>query len=106
MTDNNNEMPKPVIGLLTGLIGVLSGFMLRQVLPSFEGVDILNVYQRENKPAVARHYRKGLDSIVVQDSANKNQYVVMSKYLATIADEGERVAEEVEIKKTVGWYIK
>jgi len=68
--------------------------------------DALKVYQRADKPVVARHYRSGTDSILVQDPADKQRFILMHNYLLTIPDVGAREAEEVEIKRTVEWYTK
>ncbi len=106
MIEDNKKMPASVAGMLGGITGVIACIILESSLPSFKGGETLQIYQRKDKPTVARHYRDCADSILVQDPTNKQQFISMGNYLRTIKDVGAREAEEVEIKRTVEWYTK
>lgn len=84
------------IGFASGL-GVAAG-------TAGGGTSDARIFERENQPVVMRVYKKGADTILVQDNpCDQTHYVALDSYLGTILDPQKREIEEVNIKKLVGW---
>lgn len=85
------------IGLVTGIC-ISTGFMIYNT-PNTSRVE---VFQRENKPAVMRIYKTGSDGLYVESV--KDKFITSNQYLKQIPNEADRKIEEAKIKKIVGWY--
>ena len=93
------------------LKGVVSGFaagalgILALVIGVQPNLDRTQTFQRgENKPAVMRLYKWGGDGIMVQDGTNTNSYIPLFTYLKQFKNPADKIIEEQEIKKVIGWY--
>ena len=93
---------KIMYSILGGIVCLVAGITIGTAIPLEQEV---RIFQREEgKPAVARIYKTGPDSIAVQDSTDKDKYLDYQNYLDTIKDPADREIERAEILKAVEWY--
>jgi len=110
MPEDKNKNPAQEKGnIFVG--GIVAGFItasLVTIATTFyneANLSEIKTFQRENsKPAVMRLYRRGADSILVQDTNEPGKFIPLEQYLQSIPSQADKNIERAGIEKTVGWY--
>jgi len=99
------ELSKFEVGLFSLAFGVIigGGFAMLDKPQLTKS----QIFQRgQEKPAVMRMYKPGMDRILVENPERKGEYIPVKNYLRRIRNKSDRKIEEAEIEKTVRWYEK
>ncbi len=85
------------------ILGAAIGVGLTVIEGLYDGVGVnnLKIFERGNKPSVARVYQEGRDNILIQDP-NGDYSIHLKDYLKNINDKYPRDLERINIEKIVG----